>query len=175
MDFVLERWNPIGIVLVDVPCEVDEGLFVLLGLYRADRYGCTAHGRRASGCFRPAPVKELKTPKSATISCQRPKFSNEYDPSMATLERQRSDAGAKSRGALRARQGRCDHAEGRREPDARPQCAEHQGPIGPTCSARHCSAMPDCSAAMFLRPAWLAVIAGLVGRAFALSRRIVHP
>src|SRR5690242_8679299 len=45
MDLVLQRRNPVGIVLVDLPREVDEGLVVLLGLYRADRYGCAAHTR----------------------------------------------------------------------------------------------------------------------------------
>src|SRR5690242_8399267 len=44
VDFVLERRNPMGVVLVDLPCEVDEGLLVLLALDGADGEGRAAHG-----------------------------------------------------------------------------------------------------------------------------------
>ena len=69
----------------------------------------------------------------------------------ATLERNATDAAAAAARAG-ARQGRCGHAQGRGEPDPRPQRAERGASIGPTCSARRCSVMPRCSRPCSLRP-----------------------
>src|SRR4051812_19104893 len=55
VDFVLERRDPRGIALVNLPREVDEGLAVFLGLNRTDGAGA-AHGALASESSRSAPV-----------------------------------------------------------------------------------------------------------------------
>jgi hypothetical protein len=57
MDLVLQRWDPGGVVLVDLPGEIDEGLAVLLGLDRADGEGGSVHARTASPRSGQAPVK----------------------------------------------------------------------------------------------------------------------
>ena len=44
VDLVLQRRHPGGVVLVDLPCEVDEQLLVLLGADRADGEIVAAHG-----------------------------------------------------------------------------------------------------------------------------------
>ena len=80
VDLVLQRRHPGGVVLVNLPGEVDEGLLVLLGLDGADGDGRAAHGARASGCQRGrAPVKPYNRPIRATISCQRTSFSKDHD------------------------------------------------------------------------------------------------
>ena len=57
VDLVLQRRDPVRIVLVNLPCEVDEGLAVLLRCDRADGDGGAFMGRRASALRGRAPVK----------------------------------------------------------------------------------------------------------------------
>jgi hypothetical protein len=69
VDLVLERRDPMRIVLVDLPREVDEDLSVLLGRDRADRDGRGARGERLAG--RPAKRQlSLERPSPATIFCK---------------------------------------------------------------------------------------------------------
>ena len=44
MNLIFERRDPVRIVLVNLPCEVDEGFLVLLGADRANGEGVVAHG-----------------------------------------------------------------------------------------------------------------------------------
>ena len=44
VDLILQRRDPIGIVLVDLPCEVDERLAIGPGFDWADREGGGIHG-----------------------------------------------------------------------------------------------------------------------------------
>jgi len=42
---IFQRGDPSGVVFIDLPGEIDEGLLVLLGLDRADGDGGSAHAR----------------------------------------------------------------------------------------------------------------------------------
>src|SRR5215218_9595007 len=67
VDFVLQRRDPSGVIFVNLPCEVDEGFSVGLGLDRPDRYGRAAHGRALAGEFAQRQLR-LRRPSPATIS-----------------------------------------------------------------------------------------------------------
>src|SRR5690242_8608253 len=102
VDLVLERWNPVRVVLVDVPGEVDERLLVGLGLNWADVEGRCAHARRASRSSRQAPVK-VEAPKSRHYLFLNGALPKRLMNETATLERERSGAAEKRRAPARVK------------------------------------------------------------------------
>src|SRR5205823_5857337 len=70
VDLVFQRRDPGGIVLVDLPREVDEGLLVLLRGDGADGDGAAAHARGLAAVRRARQLRSLRGHDPATISGQ---------------------------------------------------------------------------------------------------------
>src|SRR5438067_9077575 len=169
VDLVFQRRDPGGIVLVDLPREVDEGLLVLLRGDGTDGDAAAAHARWLAAVARARQLRSLRGHDAATISVQRPGSATTYDRHRdPRAHERRCPTAARTRA-----QGRCGDAQGRGQADARPQCAEVVDLLGG--HARF-------GAARLCQPVWGDVRAGNVAcrwlrsdrGAGALPRRVVY-